>query len=139
MLHWGQRKLLMAEVAFLSRWARGEAPCTVVYAGAAPGTHVPFLRWLFPPACVSRWVLVDPRPVEVVCDEATEVRCEPMTVALARELAARFGDCVLLMSDVRSDAHDDAAIAADMQAQAQWHEALGARASLLKYQGVLFV
>lgn len=38
---WGQRKLVMMEICFLSRYASpGDL---VVYAGAAPGIHIPYL------------------------------------------------------------------------------------------------
>merc|ERR1739848_499715 len=56
--HWGQRKLMLAEVEFLTRF-HGDAS-TVVYAGAAPGLHVPLMAELFPRL---RFVLVDPRPM----------------------------------------------------------------------------
>eukprot|EP01113_Clastostelium_recurvatum_P023758 TRINITY_DN2832_c0_g1_i4.p1 TRINITY_DN2832_c0_g1~~TRINITY_DN2832_c0_g1_i4.p1 ORF type:complete len:249 (+),score=62.08 TRINITY_DN2832_c0_g1_i4:51-797(+) len=67
--HWGQRKLLLSEIEFLSRFASASAAgpssssssssssMVVVYAGAAPGTHIPFLQRLFPRL---RWILVDP-------------------------------------------------------------------------------
>ena len=52
--HWGQRKLLLCEVEFLSAFipllrARTPPPkrIVVVYAGAAPGTHIPYLFDLF--------------------------------------------------------------------------------------------
>src|SRR6185312_13213560 len=42
--HWGQRKLLLSEILFLTRW--GHLGKTVVYAGAAPGSHIPYLSTL---------------------------------------------------------------------------------------------
>jgi hypothetical protein len=52
--HWGQRKLLLSEIEFLSLFipqlrARSPPPkrIVVVYAGAAPGTHIPYLFDLF--------------------------------------------------------------------------------------------
>jgi hypothetical protein len=55
--HAGQRKLLLAEVEFLTQHARhGD---TVVYIGAAPGGHIPFLIHLF--SEVAEWHLFDPR------------------------------------------------------------------------------
>jgi Poly A polymerase regulatory subunit len=46
LLHYGQRKLLIAEIDFMTDYSRGR--CLVVYAGAAPGTHIPALVKLFP-------------------------------------------------------------------------------------------
>ena len=44
--HWGQRKLLLSEIEFLTQYS--EAGDFVVYAGAAPGTHITYLTALFP-------------------------------------------------------------------------------------------
>ena len=58
MEHWGQRKLLFSEIEFLTLY--GHLAKTVVYAGAAPGTHINYLsKELFPE---HKWVLVDPAP-----------------------------------------------------------------------------
>ena len=52
--HWGQRKLFLSEVEFLTLFihdvrARSPPPkrIIVVYAGAAPGNHIPYLFDLF--------------------------------------------------------------------------------------------
>jgi len=59
----GQRKLLLAEIDFLTRYV--QEGVTVVYAGAAPGTHLNYLAELFP--SVKKFVLVDP----------AEFKCHP--------------------------------------------------------------
>ncbi len=61
MLHWGQRKLLMSEIEFLTLHAT--PGCVVVYAGAAPGLHCAFLSDMFPE--VRQFILVDPSPFSV--------------------------------------------------------------------------
>lgn len=43
--HWGQRKLFLSELHFLSRFS--EEGDTVIYIGAAPGRHIRFLAELF--------------------------------------------------------------------------------------------
>lgn len=55
--HWGQRKLLMNEIQFLVR--HGHRSDLVVYAGAAPGTHVAVLMRMFPRHVFHLW---DPAP-----------------------------------------------------------------------------
>ena len=57
MIHWGQRKLLLSEIEFLTKFSVPGA--TVLYAGAAPGTHTLYLIELFPEL---KFVLVDPAP-----------------------------------------------------------------------------
>ena len=42
----GQRKRLLSEVGFLTRY--GHLSNEVIYAGAAPGTHISYLARLFP-------------------------------------------------------------------------------------------
>ncbi len=44
--HWGQRKLLLSEIEFLTLYS--EKNDNVIYAGAAPGTHTEMCRWSSP-------------------------------------------------------------------------------------------
>ena len=74
-MHWGQRKLLLSEIEFLARFS--EPGITCVYAGAAPGTHIPYLTQLFPE--VARFVLVDPSPFICKPSERIVVRQEFFT------------------------------------------------------------
>ncbi len=59
-IHWGQRKLLLTEIEFLTLATsmKKETPIYVIYAGAAPGTHIPYLSTLFPQI---HFELYDPR------------------------------------------------------------------------------
>lgn len=47
-LHWGQRKLAIMEYGFLGEVLSGAEKALVVYAGAAPGRHIPDLASHFP-------------------------------------------------------------------------------------------
>lgn len=47
-LHWGQRKLLLSEIEFLTLYAPADKKWLVVYAGAADGKHDIYLASLFP-------------------------------------------------------------------------------------------
>ena len=54
MLHWGQRKLLLSEIEFLTLYA---APGDLVlYAGAAPGGHIPYLARPLPTPTPKRGI-----------------------------------------------------------------------------------
>lgn len=134
--HDGQRKLLLAEVAFLTdHLRRGD---TVVYAGSAPGTHIPYLASLFPEAS---FVLYDPRKFKMpksrrdVQDRISTHR-EPFTDALAGSYAGR--DDTLFISDIRSGdpvgPQGDDIAAADMRAQDRWVALMNPRAALLKFR-----
>lgn len=47
-IHWGQRKLILSEIQFFNLYLSDSSSKTVVYAGAAPGFHIPFLSKLYP-------------------------------------------------------------------------------------------
>lgn len=64
-VHWGQLKLLLSEVEFLTialKEARekGCTKLTLIYAGSAHGIHIPYLYDLFSSAIELKFVLVDP-------------------------------------------------------------------------------
>lgn len=137
--HWGQRKLLLAEIEFLTSYARPGA--TLVYAGAAPGMHIPLLLRLFPD--VARFVLVDPNPFHRALkgckDPRLELRQRPFDDALAREFAA-VGD-VLFVSDVRTADYVrmtpeqvEQHVWLDMCDQQRWFLLMRPRKALLKFR-----
>eukprot|EP00927_Polykrikos_kofoidii_P072197 TRINITY_DN68341_c0_g1_i1.p1 TRINITY_DN68341_c0_g1~~TRINITY_DN68341_c0_g1_i1.p1 ORF type:complete len:448 (-),score=67.16 TRINITY_DN68341_c0_g1_i1:100-1443(-) len=106
--HWGQRKLLISEIEFLTRYY--DQAKVVVYAGAAPGVHLLCLAQLFPKL---KLVLVDPRPFSSDVEKAArdpcfggpgpratiELRRSFFTDDTAREFAGQTG--LLFISDVR--------------------------------------
>jgi hypothetical protein len=56
-LHFGQLKLLCSEIQFLVAVGDWKG-CTLIYAGASPGHHIPYLMRMFPRL---GFVLVDPK------------------------------------------------------------------------------
>lgn len=79
-IHWGQRKLLLSEIEFLSLY--GDQAKVVVYAGAAPGTHIKALANMFPD---HKFVLVDPANFTVKNSSNILCRQEMFTDAVAAE------------------------------------------------------
>ena len=142
-IHWGQRKLLMSEIEFLHADAQTsplQKTCVVIYAGAAPGTHVKCLSRLFPDHI---FVLVDPAPFSVVPDGVKIITKNAMfSDELAIALRGKHvGDHVLFISDVRSADYElqsaeenEQRIKIDMEAQAQWHRTLRPFKSMLKFR-----
>jgi hypothetical protein len=136
-IHWGQRKLLMSEIEFLSMYARpGDV---VLYVGAAPGTHTPVLIDLFPQLS---FVLVDPAPFSAKLREGERVRLrqENFGDAVAQEYAG-LSERLLFLSDVRScdpslmeNETVEAHVQQDMQAQMRWHTTMRPRRSMLKFR-----
>ncbi len=132
-VHWGQRKLMLSEIEFLSLY--GENGITVVYAGSAPGTHIPYLSKLFP---TVKFVLVDPSDFNVEESDRIVIRKEFMTDDIAREYA---GQRTLLISDIRSadfkvmsNDEMEKAVKRDMDWQMQWHMIMQPVAGMYKFR-----
>ena len=135
-LHWGQRKLLISEIEFLTLYGNGRN--LVVYAGAAPGTHLRYLIRLFPE---TRFVLVDPAPSAIHSsdDGKIVVLQEMFTDDVARKFAGR--DDVLFLSDIRSGDPDresmedhEKVVVRDMRAQEKWCHIIQPVKSMLKFR-----
>ena len=140
-IHWGQRKLLMSEIEFIQMCLPPlDKRCVVIYAGAAPGTHVVILSKMFPE---HRFVLVDPAGFHVEADgDRIITRIAFFTDELAQALKEEYeGWHVLFVSDVRSTDHEreseeenERRIKMDMESQAQWHRILRPFKSMLKFR-----
>lgn len=145
-LHWGQRKLLLTETAFLTHHA--QAGDTVLYVGAAPGEHIILLACsLFPHL---KFHCVDPRPMAFSSAPAGD----PAPAAGARQglhspLPANVtqecgyftaeaagvwqGRAQLLLSDLRNT-QDEQGVQSDMQLQEIIVRTVQPRAALLKFR-----
>lgn len=154
-LHYGQRKLLLSEIEFITAVCRTRAlrgndrqlPLLFVYAGAANGSHLPYLFSLFSSA---RFVLIDPAPfcgavqslsrdpngpiVELVEGCCTDELC----MRLRRDYSAAFE--LFLISDIRSGTPSRSTnkqhtemILRDNEWQKDWCWSLGATAAMLKF------
>lgn len=95
-VHWGQRKLILSEIQFFTIFWGVDKPGTVVYAGAAPGNHTPFLADMFPEL---RFELYDPSPFAIEETDRIKLHNEFFTDDVARQWQGR--DDVLFISDVR--------------------------------------
>eukprot|EP00668_Euglena_longa_P030094 GGOE01037502.1.p1 GENE.GGOE01037502.1~~GGOE01037502.1.p1 ORF type:complete len:542 (-),score=125.61 GGOE01037502.1:215-1672(-) len=146
-LHFGQRKLLLSEVEFLSQWFADHpsaVPDTLcVYAGAADGRHLPLLFALFP---FVRWFLADPNPLHPSVTQrrfpqVVEILADFFTDDVCLRISQQFPTAtILLISDIRvgdprllASEENTAQIMADNQQQAGWVRLLNARRSLLKF------
>eukprot|EP00052_Salpingoeca_macrocollata_P032262 m.5236 g.5236 ORF g.5236 m.5236 type:complete len:617 (-) comp3447_c0_seq1:31-1881(-) len=131
--HWGQRKLLFSEIEFLTFY--GHLAKTVVYAGAAPGTHINWMaRTLFPE---HSFVLVDPAPFDATPTDKVRVVGDYFTDAMAQSFT---GQDTLFICDIRSmdDAQNDTTkekrVAVDMEWQEKWVQIMRPKASMLKFR-----
>ena len=124
----------MSEIEFLTKYAQRQD--TVIYAGAAPGTHISLLSRMFREL---KFVLVDPAPFSTQATDNVQLRQEMFTDKMAQEFAGT--ESVLFISDVRSadwshmsEEECDQRISLDMTSQRRWHEIIKPRASMLKFR-----
>jgi hypothetical protein len=136
-LHFGQLKLLLSEIQFLRHIGDWHG-CTLVYAGASPGLHLPILLRMFPGLNL---VLVDPNPSCMENSARIRIMQQYMTDDLANMLAAELGQNILFVSDIRiggeeneTDNEQQARIQRDMDSQMRWHSILSPKASLMKFR-----
>jgi hypothetical protein len=115
----------------------------VVYAGAAPGLHVPILAEMFPE---MRFLLIDPFPSAITDGQLPNV--VTLEVCMTDQMATELGDrhsMLLFISDVRvgipaedeqtEPSHDhQVRVHRDMMAQMGWYRRMRPRAGLLKFR-----
>lgn len=150
LLHWGQRKLLMSEIEFLTRYTADTpagARTRVVYVGAAPGHHIPVLLEMFPAVDFTLYdsenfnrdlVSRGDRRVTIVKRYFTDSDARSFHPNNKREKRSE----VLFISDIRalkygskhSISHNSAAINENMETQNRWRLLMDPKASLLKFR-----
>lgn len=132
--HWGQRKLLLSEIEFML--LHGHKATTVVYAGAAPGTHIGYLSELFPD---HKWILVDPAMFDCKPGSKIEIRQTFFTDEMASAFWEKSED-VLFICDIRSmdsgqdDGESETRVSVDMEWQSKWVKTMKPKASMLKFR-----
>ena len=141
-IHLGQRKLLMSEIQLLNTYYKKnpDGKLVIVYVGAAPGTHLQFLLYLFPNV---RFILYDGAKFDTsLLDSRFELHNEFFTdetcVALKKRFAgaakAAGGGDLLFISDIRLGANNhvkfEALVNQDNAAQLGWIKILKPKYSL---------
>src|SRR3990167_6003934 len=130
-LHWGQRKLMISEIEFLTKF--GNLANIVVYAGAAPGTHIKLLSRMFKQ---HTFHLYDTAEFSVKKSKNIFIHNQLFTKDVAKEWR---GIDTLFISDVRtSECYFanvfDQEIEMDMGAQMDWCEIMNPKMSSLKFR-----
>jgi len=81
-LHWGQLKLLLGEIHFLTPYLGVKELC-VVYVGSAPGHHLRILVDMMPKTWT--WELYDNKPCEVFCnDQLSDIILEKVVMSQSK-------------------------------------------------------
>jgi len=135
-VHHGQYKLFVSELQALG-YAREQGINieTMVYAGAAPGTHVLLLSEMFPK---TQFVLYDPADFDQRLKHCPNVKCiQELFTDL--DVEKWTGKNILFVSDIRSGTVDDdttfnSFVADDMQRQQEWVLKMRPPLSLMKFR-----
>ncbi|CAF2786733.1 unnamed protein product [Rotaria sp. Silwood2] len=130
--YWGQRKLLLSEIEFLTSYATDDN-CLVVYTGAAPRTHLDYLSSLFPEL---EFVLIDIEPFVAFKSDKIKIQSECFTEDLAKTFSEKNKN-ILFICDIRTfSSHNNIAedIHTDISNQIIWHSTIDPHASLLTFR-----
>lgn len=144
--HLGQRKLALSELQLLTYYYRTlypstQTPPTVLYVGAAPGTHLVTLADMFPDV---RFVLYDAspfnaklhaRPEQFELHEGADGFVSSDVIRGIRRRMSKY--YVLFICDIRLGGEGEtfeAGVERDMQMQREWMEILQPDVSLLKFR-----
>lgn len=146
-IHWGQRKLLLSEIEFLTLFISDHDEknnIVVIYAGAADGKHIKFLSSLFPKI---KFILYDPNNFDerLYNIDMIEIHQEYFTNEVALQLFNRLDTnnptYKLLISDIRtadinkmSPSEVEACVKMDHNMQKEWYEILQPDMTMLKFR-----
>lgn len=141
--HWGQRKLFITELEFLTLYASDNT--VVVYAGSAPGYHITYLAELFP---TVQFHLFDSRNIV-----ATGPNIQKLQSLFTDDFARHYGNSILsgsnilFISDIRTGQEDikktnkpgfklsaEEAVKTDMEMQERWVRIMNPTVSMLKFR-----
>lgn len=131
--HWGQRKLLLSEIEFLTEYSSpGDI---VVYVGAAPGTHIKWLSDLFPKL---KFILYDPADFQIQSTDQITIHKQFFTDETA--MLYTSGN-ILFICDIRTadynlmkDEEVEEAVVKDQLMQLKWYQIMKPKYSMLKFR-----
>ncbi|CAK91721.1 unnamed protein product (macronuclear) [Paramecium tetraurelia] len=135
-IHWGQRKLLISEIWFLTKY--GCLSRNIIYAGAAPGFHIQFLSDLFQN---HKFYLFDPNDFQVKQGPKITIYQRCFTNEEAQKFKELFQNDYLFISDIRTanfkcmtPMENEQAVLRDNQLQMEWVKILKPQKAMLKFR-----
>ena len=136
LLHWGQRKLLINEIANLTEY--GHLARDVLYIGAGPGIHIKLLLAYFPD---HHFHLYDKTPFQLPKHKNVTIYPQYFTRKDADEWA-HFERPLILWSDIRRskdptgdyDSEFEGNVMEDLREQEYWVETIRPAVALLKFR-----
>ena len=105
MQHNGQLKLALSEIFLLNKikkdddkWFNDGKIKNILYIGAAPGTHIPFVMDMFPN---TFWLLYDPAKFNVIGNTNHKIFSKLFTEEDTSEIIKKLGNDFIFISDIR--------------------------------------
>jgi len=133
-LHWGQLKLLLTEIEFLTivlSEYKGELPIYFVYAGAAPGDHIWYLQLLFP---TIYFELYDPNDFSIKDNDKLKTHVQFFTNKDAEYWRSRNDIFLVFCSDIRTEPASSENIINNMAMQLKWWQIMNPELSMFKFR-----
>ncbi len=136
-LHWGQLKLLLSEIEFLTKVvndSKGKR-ITFIYVGAGPGDHIEYLSLLFPQIHFELYDLVD-----FTCRESNMIKIHKQffTDDDAKQwvkYSKKNRDAyIAFCTDIRTRPITNDSVVADMQRQFDWWKVMNPDMSIFKFR-----
>ena len=135
-LHWGQLKLFLTEVEFLTKVLelKPTKKIVMVYAGAAPGHHTKYLQGMFPDI---RFELYDPNDFAIENDKMINIHIQFFTDKDAehwRDTAAKEDLFLVFCTDVRTEPATEENVKRNMAMQLKWWQIMNPELSMFKFR-----
>ena len=137
-LHWGQLKLMLTEVEFISlslkryRDSGSLLPIYLVYAGAAPGHHIEYLSSLFPSVYFE---LYDPNDFAIKDNDKITTHVQFFTNIDAEHWAdQQSSKYVVFASDIRTEPATEENVQKNMDMQLEWWKLMNPELAMFKFR-----
>ncbi len=133
-LHWGQLKLMLTEIDFLTQVLNHVSDKTkkiiMVYAGSAPGHHIIYLSELFP---MIYFELYDPNEFAIKSNDKIKTHVQYFTNSDAKYWS-ESKDIIVFCSDIRTEPATEEAVRENMKMQLEWVNIIKPELSMLKFR-----
>ncbi len=131
-LHWGQLKLMLTEVEFLTLVLKENPvlPIYMVYAGAAPGNHILYLSELFP---TVHFELYDPNEFQIQDTDMIKTHVQFFRDEDAKQWNVT-DKYVVFVSDIRTEPATEEMVMRDMEMQKGWYQMMNPELSMFKFR-----
>ena len=136
-LHWGQLKLMLTEVEFLSlalqryKELNDNRPIHMIYAGAAPGHHIVYLSKLFP---MIYFDLYDPNDFAISETDKIKINVQFFTDVDASYWQQQSDKFVIFASDIRTEPATEENVRKNMEMQLDWWKVMNPEVAMFKFR-----